>query len=101
MHLRVGQSKREMLQHHIRICLDDPARPEVRALVSQLDSYQASLYPAESNHLVPVESLRQANVTFLTARVDEKLVGCGALINHGGEYAELKRMFVLPEFRGL
>ncbi|MCI0388142.1 MAG: GNAT family N-acetyltransferase [Acidobacteria bacterium] len=60
-----------------------------------------NLYPAESNHLLPVEALRQPNVIFLTASVDGAVAGCGAFVNHDGEYAEIKRMFVLPEFRGL
>jgi putative acetyltransferase len=81
--------------------IDDPASPEAFNLIEQLDSYLTRLYPAESNHLLPIEFLRQPNVTFLTARVDGKVAGCGAFVNHGGEYAEIKRMFVLPEFRGL
>jgi putative acetyltransferase len=79
----------------------DPACPEVGHLIEQLDRYQAGLYPPESNHLLPVEALRRPNVVFLTARLDGKVVGCGAFVNQGGEYAEIKRMFVLPEARGL
>ena len=82
----------------ILIATADPA--EAGALIRQLDAYQASLYPAESNHLLPVESLRQPNVTFLVARVDGQVAGCGAFVRHA-EYAEIKRMFVSPEFRGL
>ncbi|MGH9853744.1 MAG: GNAT family N-acetyltransferase [Blastocatellia bacterium] len=85
----------------ISIRVDDPASPGARRLIEQLDGYLAGLYPAESNHLLPVESLRQPNVTFLTASVDGEIAGCGAFVNQGGEYAEIKRMFVLPEFRGL
>src|SRR5262249_25029573 len=44
---------------------------------------------------------RLPTVTFLTAWVDGRVAGCGAFVNQGGEYAEIKRMFVLPEFRGL
>jgi putative acetyltransferase len=54
----------------------------------------------ESNHLLPVEALQQPNVTFLTAAVDGQVAGCGAFIRHGAEYAEIKRMFVVPQFRG-
>jgi putative acetyltransferase len=86
---------------HITVRVGDPASAEVRKLVEQLDRYLTGLYPAESNHLLPIDALRQPNVTFLTAWVGDKLVGCGAVVNHGGEYAELKRMFVLAEFRGL
>ena len=32
--------------------------------------------------------------------MDDAVAGCGAFV-HCGDYAELKRMYVLPEFRGL
>lgn len=86
---------------NVRVQVEDPASPAARELIERLDEYQAGLYPAESNHLLPVESLRQPNVTFLTASMDGEIAGCGAFVNQGGEYAEIKRMFVLPEFRGL
>ena len=79
---------------------EDPASPDVRSLIEAIDAFFVSLYPPESNHLLPIDALRQPNVTFLTARSTDRVVGCGALVNHGGEYGELKRMFVLPEFRG-
>jgi putative acetyltransferase len=81
--------------------MDDPASPDARELIERLDKLMTGLYPAESNHLLPVEALRQPNVTFLTASVNGEVAGCGAFVNQGGEYAEIKRMFVLPEFRGL
>jgi putative acetyltransferase len=78
----------------------DPGIPEARQLIAELDAYLNSLYPAESNHLLPVAALQQPNVTFLLARIDGKPTGCGAFVNHQGEYAEIKRMFVLPGYRG-
>jgi putative acetyltransferase len=86
---------------HVLIQTDDPTSPAARELIERLDIFMSSLYPAESNHLLSVEALRQPNVTFLTAGVDGEVAGCGAFVNQGGEYAEIKRMFVLPEFRGL
>jgi putative acetyltransferase len=80
---------------------DDPALPEVRQLIEELDAFLVALYPPESNHLLAIDGLRQPNVTFLTARMPDRVIGCGALVDHDGEYGELKRMFVLPEFRGL
>src|SRR6266542_3812393 len=85
---------------HVLIQIGDPASPAARELIERLDILMSSLYPAESNHLLSVEALRQPNVTFLTAGVDGEVAGCGAFVNQGGEYAEIKRMFVLPEFRG-
>ena len=86
---------------HILVQTDDPASTAARELIERLDSLMTNLYPSESNHLLPVEALRQPNVTFITASVDGEVAGCGAFVNQGGEYAEIKRMFVLPEFRGL
>jgi putative acetyltransferase len=86
---------------NVVIRVDDPASSTARDLIDRLDGLMASLYPAESNHLLSVEALRQSDVTFLTASVDGEVAGCGAFVNQGGEYAEIKRMFVLPEFRGL
>jgi putative acetyltransferase len=85
----------------ITVRVDDPTSPESRELIARLDEYQQGLYPAESNHLLPVEALRQPEVIFLTASVDGRVAGCGAFVRRGQEYAEIKRMFVLPQFRGL
>jgi putative acetyltransferase len=86
---------------HILIQVNDPASPAARELIERLDKYLTDLYPAESNHLLSVEALQQPNVTFLTASVDGEVAGCGAFVNQGGRYAEIKRMFILPEFRGI
>jgi putative acetyltransferase len=75
---------------HILIQADNPASPSARKLIERLDILMISLYPAESNHLLTVEALRQPNVTFLTASVDGEIAGCGAFVNQGGEYAEIK-----------
>ena len=83
------------------LAVEDAGSPDARRLIAQLDRYLTSLYPPQSNHLLSVDSLRQPNVTLLVLRVDGKAAGCGAYLNHGGKYAEIKRMFVLPEFRGL
>jgi putative acetyltransferase len=66
-----------------------------------LDAYQTALYPAASLHLVPAAELGGADAVFLGAFAEGRLVGCGGYINRGGEYGELKRMFVRPEARGL
>lgn len=79
----------------------NPVLPEARRLIEELDAYLGSLYPAEFNHLLSVQELQQPNVTFMLAYLDNKVAGCGAFVNHNGEYAEIKRMYVKPEFRHL
>lgn len=82
------------------IAAEDPDRPDIVALLREGDAYYASLYPAESNHLLDIASLQRPDVTFLTARRDGLLLGFGALVDQG-DYAEIKRMYVAPAARGL
>jgi putative acetyltransferase len=85
----------------IEIAVEDPAQPEIAPLLQASDAYMASLYPAESNHLLDVASLQKRQVTFLVARVDGKALGCAAVVDSGEGWAEVKRMFVSPAARGL
>ena len=84
----------------MNITQEHPNQPEVVALLAQLDAYCAALYPAESNHLMDVDSLTGSDVVFLVARDAAGCVaGCGAFVDRGS-YAEVKRMMVAPAFRG-
>ena len=83
----------------LRIEPGDPLGADARALIAELDAYLQALYPPASNHLMPADSLRQPGVVFLVARLDAEVAGCGALIDQGGEYGELKRMYVRPGCR--
>jgi putative acetyltransferase len=94
--------------HHlaqVTIQRETPDQPEVHRLFQASDAYAASLYPAESNHMVDVTTLLQPNVIFLVARMGEAAVGCGAAVLHSEDpndsYAEIKRMFVDERGRGL
>ena len=84
----------------LRIEPADPGEPPVRAMIAQLDAYLEALYPVMSNHLVPVDELRGPGVVFLVARLQGRLVGCGAVVDRDGEYGEVKRMYVRPDCRG-
>ena len=78
----------------------DPREPRVRALIEELDAYQLSLYPAESNHLLDVGTLTQPQMRFFSAAVDGEVLGCGGIWLHAN-YAEVKRVYVRPVARGL
>jgi putative acetyltransferase len=80
--------------------IDDPASPAAAQLLEQLDSYLTALYPPESMDILSATELRQPNVVFLTARLDDQAVGCGAVVKHSNGFAEIKRLFVRPGFRG-
>jgi len=85
----------------VTITLETPRRPEIIRLLDMSDAYAASLYPSESNHLVDLSSLEQPSVSFFVARNDGVAVGCAALVEAGDGTAEIKRVFVDPEARGL
>lgn len=78
----------------------DPREPSVRALIDELDAYQLSLYPAESNHLLDIETLVQPQMLFYSASVDGEALGIGGCWLHE-DYAEIKRVYVSPRARGL
>ena len=83
-----------------QIGIESPQQEEVVEMIEALDTYLNSVYPDGPNYLLDVESLTAESVSFLVARVDGQATGCGALLDHH-EYAEIKRMFVKPEARGL
>jgi putative acetyltransferase len=79
----------------------DPRIPEVTAMIHELDRYMRGLYPAESNHLMDIGALVQPNVRFFAAQVDGTYRACGAILLHGRNYAEVKRVYVMSSARGL
>lgn len=82
------------------ITLEDPAKPEIVALLEDGERYGASLYPAESNHFLSIYELRADNVRFAVARdADGVAIATGALALNDG-WAELTRMWVVPTARG-
>ena len=84
----------------VTIGREDPRQADVQALIADLDAYVTLLYPAESNHLLDVETLAGPDICFLVARVDERAIGCGALRRHDDVLGEIKRMYVNPRVRG-
>jgi len=85
----------------MQITRESPNQPDVIALIDALDAYQSSLYPAESNHLLDINSLTQPNVLFVVMRdaPGGPAIGCGAVVLMG-DYGEVKRMYVQPSERG-
>ena len=82
------------------ITIADPAHPPVRAMVAELDAYLMPLYPAESNHLLDIETLRQPEMRFFAAHRGDEVIAIGGCWLHG-DYAEVKRIYVMPAARGL
>jgi putative acetyltransferase len=78
-----------------------PDTPEAIQLIDELEAYLTPMYPQESRHGYSVEKLIKQGVAFFVTRHEGVPVGCGGVQLFGMEYAEVKRMYVRPQFRGL
>ena len=84
----------------ITVTRADPRQPEIMALIESLDIYMLGLYPSESTHRVDAITLASENARFFSALLDGTVVGCGGImLQHN--YAEIKRIFVSPQARGI
>ncbi len=91
----------------IVIRAESPDQPDIRAMLAELDTYLAALYPPDHNHILDVTALLSPQVHFLVARRAGDAVGCGAVRvmpaerdTAGQAYGEIKRMFVRSGLRG-
>ena len=84
----------------VTIQAERPDTPASRELIAELDAVLNPHYPPESRHGYSVEKLIQQGVAFFVVYHDGLPAGCGG-VQLFADYAELKRMFVRPQFRGL
>ena len=86
----------------IEITEERPDSVDALELISELDAdLHSHDYPAESRHAFSVEKLLREGVAFFVTHCDGVPAACGGLKLFGSEYAEVKRMYVRPAFRGM
>ena len=85
----------------VTITPERPDTSEAQVLIEELEGELAPFYPSESRHGYSVERLLAEAVAFFLIREDGVPAGCGGVKLVGTEYAEVKRMYVRPQFRGL
>ena len=84
----------------VTIRQEDPAQPDVIVLLRNGEAHSAGMYPAESNHHLPLDALRAPDVRFMIARdANGQALATGAIVLHG-DWAEIKRMWVEDAARG-
>jgi putative acetyltransferase len=76
----------------MQIKIDDLRHPAVQALLNEHLENMYELSPPESVHALPIEKLREPDVTFWTAWEDDLLLGCGALKELDEKHGEVKSM---------
>lgn len=81
--------------------MEDPATPDIAALLEAHLAVTRDTAPPESCHALDVQALRQPDITFLAARDDAgALLGMGALLNLGAGHGEIKSMHTVAGARG-
>jgi putative acetyltransferase len=79
---------------------DNLTGPEIAALLQLHLDAMHQWSPPESVHAMPIERLRQPDVTFYTAWNGEQLAACGALKQLDARHGEIKSMRADPAWRG-
>jgi putative acetyltransferase len=82
------------------VARETPDQPEIAAFLAAADAHSAALYPAESNHGLPLAELLRPELRFFVARRGGRALGCGAVLVGPDGTGELKRFFVDPSARG-
>lgn len=82
------------------LTLERPDLPDALALIAELEAVLEPLYPRASRHGLSVQQLLDQQVQFYVLRAGGVPAGCGGLKVFAGDYAEVKRMYVRPQFRG-
>jgi len=75
---------------------------DVDSLIQLSRRYMAELYPPESNHQEDPQRLLKADIYFIGAYLERKLLGIGAVkkVDASPPYGEIKNLFVDPRQRG-
>ena len=101
----MAEVERLLTASMVKIAAADPTSPDAVWCIQQYFAelgkrFAAGFDPARS---IPAESheLRPPAGLLLVATLREEPVGCGALKFHSGAPAEIKRMWVAPQVRGL
>lgn len=83
----------------MQIRVDDLTGPEIAELLQEhlTSMYQHS--PPESVHALPIEKLREPDITFWSVWEDGRLLGCGALKELDPHHGEIKSMRTAEKHR--
>ena len=81
-----------MRGNFLEIRVDDLTGEKITALIHQHLSGMHDITPAESVHALPLEKLKQPDITFWSVWDQDDLMGCGALKELNPTHGEIKSM---------
>ena len=81
----------------------DITAPLARRLIEQLDTELAGIYPepGATHFRLDSDEVAEGRGAFVVAFAGDEPVGCGAVRRIDDDTGEIKRMFVVPDRRGL
>jgi putative acetyltransferase len=79
---------------------DDLSSARVHALLEEHLRDMRAWSPPGSVHALDLDALRSPGMSFWTVWQDEELLGCGALMEHSAQHAEIKSMRSARAHRG-
>ncbi len=82
----------------LKITTAEPTAEHIRNLLAAFDAHLTSLFPPDADYGLAVDELQSPNVRFVFVEDGDAVIGCGAL-RLDQDYAEIKRMYVVPERR--
>jgi putative acetyltransferase len=85
--------------HDYTIKLDDLSGAKIATLLQEHLDEMHLHSPPESVHALDLEALKQPDITFWSIWTEEKLVGCGALMELDPTHGEIKSMRTAYGFR--
>lgn len=85
---------------HGRIGVDDPRKPDVRALLARHLAFSLGETPPEHSFALDVAGLLDPAITFFSYRDGRSLLGIGALRQLDPQHAEIKSMHTAEAARG-
>ena len=101
----MGVVERLLTAGLVSIRIDEPTSAAVRycfeSYFAELDARFEAGFDAGRSISADADELSEPRGLVLVARLRDEPVGCGALKLHGGDLAEIKRMWVAPTARGL
>jgi putative acetyltransferase len=83
-----------------QIAVDDPGRPDVRALLIRHRQFARTQTPPEHSFALDPDGLRDPAITFFSFRSGGELLGIGALKRLGPDHGEIKSMHTAVAARG-
>lgn len=84
----------------VTLTATSPHAPEAHALIAELDASLRLVYPETSIHGLHDEDFDSDRFVLLVARAAGRAIGCGGLRSLDHDIAEVKRMYVVPAWRG-